>query len=123
MFVLDDVQGGFASVCAEDVDFAPLQGEAQTNGLDDIGLVLDDEDSHHASSAGPAGETTGVNVLPWRKRPGRRWSRNMPGGWPWLSVSQGRPLSEPHTRVLRTNMEALEHVFLILCGDAAPIVC
>ena len=29
--------------------------EAEAHGLDDVGLVVDDEDPHHGSSAGPAG--------------------------------------------------------------------
>ena len=54
MLSLDDVERGFALARPQDVDLAPLEHEAETDGLDDVRLVIDDKDLHPASSGGPA---------------------------------------------------------------------
>ena len=92
MLPLDNVQGGFALPCPQDIDVAPLQRKTEPNGLDNIGFVVDDKDLHHISSGGPAEGTTRVNVLPW---PGRlRTSIVPPCAWAMASAL-GRPSPTP----------------------------
>src|SRR4029079_1481211 len=77
---------------SEDVDIPPLQGEAESNGLDDIGFVIDDQDPHHASSGGPAAGTGTGNGPP---RPGRLRTSIVPPCACAIASARGRPRPTP----------------------------
>ena len=55
VIALHDIERRLTGPRADDVDLAPLQGEPEADGFDDVRLVVDDQDPHQAGLRRPVG--------------------------------------------------------------------